>query len=887
MTITNLSKTNNKALIFFICFFCCFFLLCQVEGQETSWRFKDFDLKTRWTDKVDPMSPLPEYPRPQMVRPNWQNLNGLWEYQIASIDSNMPNTFLDQILVPYPVESALSGVKRSLKVDEAIWYKKDINIARLSSDERVLLHFGAVDWKADVYLNGKHLGSHEGGYTNFSFDITEALQPGSNRLIVKVEDPTDKGIAPHGKQVLDPGNIFYTSTSGIWQTVWLETVNSSYISDLKVTPLLDDSSVAIDVNAPPNTSIHAQVIVDGNIKAEADGKPGNPITVKIPEVRLWSPDDPFLYDLCLILTSGRDTVDKIYSYFGMRKISISKDSRGVSRIFLNNRYMYNLGVLDQGYWPDGIYTAATDDALKFDLQAMKSMGFNTVRKHIKIEPLRWYYHADRIGMLVWQDFVNPNQALPIGAKSAFERDIEQTIKQLYNSPSIVAWVLFNEKWGQYDQERISLKVKSMDPSRLLNSHSGELLYVDDHLRSESPNAYVGSQMVDVHSYPYPRKPPVIGNTAQVIGEFGGFAVSVNGHIWDDMETGWGYNGLKNISEFRLEYKYVTDSLLKLERSGLTASILTQAVDVETEVNGLLTYDRCVTKIAVDSLRAYNESILRTKPFVIPSDTFMHFSSETESLSSLLVKYDSGRCDSASLRSLSLKLLETGDTSLYKKVSKSYLSSILDPFASVNIKYLRRFTRSIGDTCFKFVCDHFEALRSTQGGIGAIEQAQALISGSFRPAVLDTNISLNLENLQREQLYKFGSIAKLPVLQGFALHNYLKSNISAFIATKEQIHAQYSGSISLFDMNNDAWLVFQKSQDAEELRIALKWSKKVIDSEATGNYYDTYANILYKLGRKHEAIKLEEQALALPTGNGSLEDIKAALAKMKEGRPTWR
>jgi beta-galactosidase/beta-glucuronidase len=496
---------------------------------QVIYKTKKITIPTRWTNEVSPKNVLPDYPRPQLVRKQWQNLNGLWDYAITEKKVGTPKGYNGKILVPYPLESALSGVQKSLQPTQNLWYRRLFQSPSLKSGERLLLNFGAVDWQATVFINGKQIGEHTGGYTGFTFDVTDALKKGNNEVVVKVFDPTDQGIGPHGKQVLRPQNIYYTPSSGIWQTVWMEVVPIANIRSLTITPNIDKSQVEITVNSAVKSTV--QLIVEGRT---IESTSNVMIVVPVKNAKLWSPTSPYLYDF--IAKLGNDIVK---SYFGMRKVSIQKDEQGVDRIFLNNKYTYNLGTLDQGFWPDGLYTAPTDAALSFDIKAIKAMGFNTIRKHIKVEPARWYYHADKLGMLVWQDMVNPNQGLSEGSKAEFERESQEMLVQLHNYPSITTWVLFNEKWGQYDQERLTKWIKKTDPSRLVNGHSGEYLYVNKVLRSPSPDAYISADMTDVHSYPNPMLPIKQQNKVQVCGEFGGIGVPIEGHLWDDLVAGWG------------------------------------------------------------------------------------------------------------------------------------------------------------------------------------------------------------------------------------------------------------------------------------------------------------------------------------------------------------
>jgi beta-galactosidase/beta-glucuronidase len=394
-------------------------------------------------------------------------------------------------------------------------------------------------------VNGKEVGLHTGGYQAFSIDITDALKPGANELVVRVWDPTDLGPNPHGKQVLHPQGIMYTPSSGIWQTVWMETLPAQYIQALTPAPDIDKKVLDLNVSVAGDCEdchVEAIALAAGKPVAATKASAGKALQLRIPSARLWSPDDPFLYDLEITLRKNGKPIDRVHSYFGMRKISVQADAEGKPRIFLNNRYTYNLGTLDQGFWPDGLYTAPADAALRFDIEAAKAMGFNTIRKHIKIEPARWYYHADKIGMLVWQDMVNPGNDTEEG-RAQFETELKENIAQLYHHPSIVVWVLFNEKWGSYDQERLTKWIRQLDPSRLVNGHSGEMLYVNDQLRSPSPNAWAASDLTDVHAYPNPGYMQLQAGKAAVIGEFGGIGVPVEGHLWNDLQAGWGYDGV--------------------------------------------------------------------------------------------------------------------------------------------------------------------------------------------------------------------------------------------------------------------------------------------------------------------------------------------------------
>jgi beta-galactosidase/beta-glucuronidase len=590
-----------------------FFAVCFLSlaaHAASSWHPVGGNLMTRWAKDVDPVQPWPEYPRPQMVRPHWQNLNGLWGYTITDKDAAVPSRDTGQILVPYPIESALSGVKQPLLPNQNLWYHRTFKRPPLAGGERLLLHFGAVDFETTAFVNGREVGRHAGGYQSFTFDITEASHSGSNNLRVKVWDPTDQGSKnPRGKQVLKPEGIVYTATSGIWQTVWLETVPAQSIDSLVLTPDVDHGALKILVrsNATQGYRVEAS---SGNAKIA--GATNEVLTLEVPNPRLWSPSDPHLYDLDVRLLRNGRVVDKVRSYFGLRKIEIQKDAKGKQRIYLNGRYTYNLGVLDQGFWPDGLHSAPADAALEWDVATIKSMGFNTIRKHIKIEPARWYYYCDTLGIMVWQDMVPPggNWADPeptLEAKTQFEAEVRENLAQLHNYPSITTWVLFNEGWGDYDQDRLTQWLKDLDPSRLVNGHTGSVTLDKGSLASTDGTSGAATDMIDIHAYPGPamlRRGNM--NKAQVLGEYGGISVQVKDHMW--AKPNWSYE--ESAPENLLaRYKALVDSTVQLEADGLTASIYTQPFDVEIEQNGLVTYDREVIKIPVDEMRRINSALI--------------------------------------------------------------------------------------------------------------------------------------------------------------------------------------------------------------------------------------------------------------------------------------
>lgn len=634
-----------------------------------------------------------------MVRGNWENLNGLWEYAITAKDITIPSSFDGKILVPFPLESALSGVKKTLKADQYLWYRRSFARPVLKTSDRVLLHFGAVDWQATVWMNGKEVGTHTGGYTGFSMDVTDFVKTGQNEVLVRVFDPSDQGIGPHGKQVMEPKGIMYTPSSGIWQTVWLEVVPEVSIKELKLTPDLDKKTINIGSAVPSGYSLEAMAFASGKQVGSASGS-GN-LEITIPNVRPWSPENPFLYDLVVRLKKDGKIVDEVKSYFGMRKIAIAKDDKGVDRIFLNNKVYFNLGTLDQGFWPDGLYTAPSDEALAFDIRAIKAMGFNTIRKHIKVEPMRWYYWADKLGVLVWQDFVNPNQRLAPGAKEAFEKEGAEMLAQLQNVPSITTWVLFNERWGQYDQQRLTNWVKKSDPSRLVNGHSGEILYVNEKLRAPAKNPYVDADMTDIHAYPEPMNAMKLAGKAQVVGEFGGIGVTVPGHQWTDLK-GWGYVTVSP-AQFEGRYAAMVQSLKIFEEQGMSASIYTQPFDVEGEENGLMTYDREIVKIPFFNLREIHRLLApsTTARTIVAKD--MDIKDEGMQYFADFTAYRNGKKDKVFLRKLLMASVRMNDKTGGKVIITDFVNSLNQGVLDHDgISVVLHFVKSSEDPGYDFV-----------------------------------------------------------------------------------------------------------------------------------------------------------------------------------------
>ena len=559
-----------------------------VSAQAADWQQASSPLETRWAKQVSPENALPEYPRPQMVRKDWLNLNGLWDLKLGT------GTTTQKILVPYPIESALSGV---MKHSDRMTYRRDFSVPKEWSGRRVLLHFGAVDWETKVTVNGKEMGGHQGGYDAFQFDITAVLKPeGPQEVTVEVFDPTNDSGKPRGKQSLIPGSVMYTPTSGIWQTVWLEPVAEAHIEALKIVPDLDAGCLRLTVSGHSSSPVTVEAVASdgGKQVAEISGAVGSELILPIPKPKLWSPGSPHLYDLQVSLKSEGKLVDEVTSYFGMRKIALGKDEKGVTRMMLNGKPVFQVGPLDQGFWPDGIYTAPTDEALRFDIEETLRLGFNCTRKHIKVEPERWYYWCDKLGLMVWQDMPSINsydsKPQPIDAPQ-FKSELQRMVTTRWNHPSIIMWVIFNESQGQHDTESLVAMTRQLDPSRLIDNASG---YTDKNC----------GDVIDMHSYPGPDSPQPEEKRAAVLGEFGGLGLPVGGHTWS--KKTWGYKDVSSTEALTRGYEKLMVKSWELQRDpGLSAVIYTQITDVETECNGLLTYDREVNKVDRERIAAVN------------------------------------------------------------------------------------------------------------------------------------------------------------------------------------------------------------------------------------------------------------------------------------------
>ena len=603
------------------------------------------DLMTRWGRDVTPDNAWRSYPRPQLKRERWLNLNGLWDYAIAKAAAPQPARMDGQILVPYPVESKLSRVARKVTPDDRIWYRRSFTVPQDWAGEHVMLNFGAVDLAATIWVNGAVVGSHKGGFDTFGFDITDYLKPGRNELVVQVADPTSAGTQPRGKQILDPSGIWYTAVSGIWQTVWLEPVPKLHIDDVRATPDIDrgvvDVAVALSGWANDTDAVKLTASAGGKVIASTIIRANRRATLAVPNARLWSPDDPYLYDLKAELvtvadpyagqnerdrkaydarfTAGEDRTyaaariagvprDTVDTYFAMRKISIGPGRvAGQPAILLNNKPLFQNGTLDQGWWPDGLYTPPSEEAMKSDLVFLKKAGFNMLRKHIKIEPARYYYDADHVGMLIWQDMpsgggedqfvtgTSKSQAvLSSDAMAENQNELAAMIGDLRGFPSIVMWVVNNEGWGQYDSATLTRYVKGMDPSRLVDADSGWL--------DVAPG---DSDVFDIHTYEdVPNTPTRQSMRAIVIGEYGGIGMPVAGHIWRPGKKNWGYQVATGEEDYLARFRRKMAGVIRAAREdGLSASIYTQTTDVEDEINGLLTYDRARAKAPPEALSA--------------------------------------------------------------------------------------------------------------------------------------------------------------------------------------------------------------------------------------------------------------------------------------------
>lgn len=580
------------------------------------------EMKTRWTEDVNPDCPLPEYPRPQLVRNDWQNLNGRYEYAVTGLDERFPERYDGEIIVPFAPECYLSGVGRTIQPDNFLWYRKKFVLDKVFKGKRAILNFGAVDWKCKVYINKNFVTEHTGGYVPFSVDITDNIISGENELIVRVYDPTDANWQDRGKQVRESKGFWYTATSGIWQTVWLEPVDDIYVKKIKITPDIDNCSVKLSTYFEGSAHIKA-IIKEGERIVFAGEIERENALINIKNPHLWSPEHPFLYDIALALCDENGNIfDTVTSYFGMRKFSIGYDDKRIPRLCLNNKPYFQNGLLDQGYWSDGGLTAPCDDALIFDIKAMKDLGFNMLRKHIKVEPQRWYYHCDRLGMIVWQDMVcgaekidnfvvgflpnigirkaddsnyNLFKVAPEECRKEHEKAMYETIDNLYNFPSIGCWVPFNEAWGQFDAKRIGEQVKAYDPSRIVDHASGW-------------HDQGGPEINSMHRYILPVTMRKNDGRPFALTEFGGYSRKIENHMWNEKKS-FGYIMYKDKASLTKAYKRLFErQIIPKISKGLCATVYTQVSDVEFEVNGIFTYDRELLKIDENTIKQINRKM---------------------------------------------------------------------------------------------------------------------------------------------------------------------------------------------------------------------------------------------------------------------------------------
>ena len=582
-------------------------------------------LKSPWADSINLSKPHQEYPRPQLVRNTWQNLNGPWDFAILPKGSLPETGFAGKIIVPFPVESFLSGAQKEVGPENELWYEKTFDLSLDRKGKRILMHFGASDWETEVWVNGTSVGTHQGGFDSFTFDITDHLNSGkTQRIRIRVWDPSDSGPQPRGKQVKSPKGIWYTPVTGIWQTVWLENVPESYLSGVYSDTDWENGNQVFypQVNsAKEGLEVEVSLLENGVVAGTFKGKANQAIPVKINSPKPWSPNSPFLYQVKLKLWDGKKLVEEVNSYAAYRDIRMAKTSDGFQRMFLNGEPLFQYGPLDQGWWPDGLYTAPSDEALLFDIVKTKEMGFNMIRKHVKVEPARWYYHADRLGMLVWQDMpsgdmgnrweVRPGviredveKVRTAESEAIFKKEWKEIINEFRFFPSIVVWVPFNEAWGQFKTGEIVKMTRELDPSRLINSASGG--------NFEMEGSSVVGDILDLHNYPDPvmPDPKIFGEKSiMVLGEFGGLGWPIEGHTWQTKDN-WGYQSFSSAEELKARYFALIEDLAKYIPMGLAAAVYTQTTDVEIEANGLMTYDRQIIKIPIADLKKMHEKLYK-------------------------------------------------------------------------------------------------------------------------------------------------------------------------------------------------------------------------------------------------------------------------------------
>ena len=585
-------------------------------SEKLKWCPAGNKIKTKWGKNLDPKNVWQEYPRPQLERKQWLNLNGIWSYSITDVNSQKPDNFDGEILVPFSIESSLSGVMKSLNEKQILWYYKEFEIPDNWKDKNIIIHFNAVDWICELYINDNKIGKHSGGYSEFSFDITKNIKEGKNKILLRVFDPSDKGYQAVGKQTLNPNVIWYTSISGIWQTVWLEPVNEIYIKKLEINNDYDKKEIKINVklNLDEKLPLEVSLLFKDDELMKLKGFSNSEIVFNIPDnlFHPWSPNEPNIYSFNInLFDNNQKIIDSILSYTTLRKVEQKKDKNGIYRIYLNNKPLFNMGTLDQGYWPDGLYTPPSEEAMIYDINKLKELGFNTIRKHIKIEPYRYYYYCDKIGMLVWQDMPsgdrqnNKWEFLKLNAgddvnrseesKNNYYKEWSEIIDNLKFFQCIIVWIPFNEGWGQFDTEKVVEFTKKQDYTRLINAASGG-------------NHRICGNFLDLHSYPHPAQYLKVNNLINILGEFGGLALDIKGHTWK--EDNWGYKTCKSKEEVTEKYEEYINLLINSFKS-FSAAIYTQTTDVEIEINGLITYDRAEIKVIEQRIKAANEKIINS------------------------------------------------------------------------------------------------------------------------------------------------------------------------------------------------------------------------------------------------------------------------------------
>jgi hypothetical protein len=861
-------------------------------------------LTTRWASDVTAGNVWPEYPRPHMVREGWHSLNGWWEYAITDHDAAAPVQYEGKILVPYPVESALSGVKRALRPDQLLWYRRTIHHTPNGDDERLLLHFDAVDYEASVYLDGKQVGAHRGGYQRFTLDISSAIRPGANELVVKVHDPTEAGPNARGKQKQCGRWMFYSASSGLWQSVWLERVPACYIAALKITPDVDNACahVHVDVEGWAEGCI-IDVVAASRGAVVARERGDRRLSLRFDDPRLWSPDDPHLYDLQVRLLRGDRVIDTVKSYCGLRKIDVKPDAEGRFRIYLNDRYTFNLGVVDQGYWPDGLYTAPSDAALEFDVRLIKALGFNTVRKHVKIEPERWYYHCDRLGLMVWQDMPSASNDTP-QARARFEQEIQENIAQLHNHPSITTWVLFNEGWGAYDPQRLTQWMKRVDPSRLVNGHSGpyeqvhdsrwfrnretwRLLQplggpahcVDDLQRTQyqAPAHWMPGDLADVHIYPGPEMFAAQPRAARVTGEYGSFGVYIPDHTWDELSLvglGVGAQGLTP-QQMLAAYAKSIESLKALEAQGLSGALYFQVVDVEREQQGFVTYDRAVAKVSIAEIEKLNTQLIaRAANYEAAIAGFsvdlVDYTPESQRYADFIAQFRNGRRDLPFLTRLALMALRQGDPPQALAATNEFVAHAREPYTKDTWASLVAITHSSLDRGFERLTTRAEEANALLEPQIAQKKVLEIIGRELIvPYFQSESREMGWDEFERRVAERHGSLGAEAVIGARMMEELIKEDWAHFGASFVRYFATAIPR-SPYASHSLCYQVLKHVDDQFVVETAVRVMQWQItadeDYPVHGRYdpieLDTYATLLRKLGRAREALGWHELAVSL-------------------------